>query len=92
MREKPTDRKLMAKLEYLASSVNLPLDETNPGMCCVVWGIINMFGFGETPECAMKDLLDCLKEYYKELTTVGDELLGPIPSRDAEILNKFFNW
>ena len=91
MREKPTDQQLLVKILYLTVAVIHPLATVNtPGVSCIVWPEINMFGFGKERVDAEANLLDCLKEYY-EMLDVEEGSLNPIPQRDYDILNKFFN-
>lgn len=71
------------------------LEESQPinsGEVIAVWRELNMFGYGDTQESAMNDLLDCLHEYNETLKKEERKSLGVVCLRDKEILNKFFNY
>ena len=88
----PTNQQLIIKLNYLSDIVSVPAGTWS----CVVWGEVNMFGFAETTENAINNLLDCLKEYDNKLKGELEEgecyAPGTTAAKDIEILHKFFNW
>lgn len=57
-----------------------------------IWHELKMFGYGDTEENAINDLLDGLYEYYEILKKEDCKSLGVVCLRDKEILNKFFNY
>ncbi|MBU0568494.1 hypothetical protein KJ693_05200 [bacterium] len=46
---------------------------------------INMFGYGDTEQEAIRDLCESIVEYYEDLKESKDEL-GPIPASDYDFL------
>lgn len=58
----------------------------------ISWDEISMFGFGDTEEEAIKDLLGYIIEYFDILKEKENDSMGTACLRDKEILNKFFNY
>lgn len=87
-----TKEELLLKLDLWDKTIIESCKDLDSGIHIVIWRELNMFGYGKTLENAIKDLLDCLREYHNILKVKENRSLGIVCVRDKEILNKFFNY
>jgi hypothetical protein len=83
---------LLKKLDFWPKGSIEILKCLDSGIYMTVWDELEMFGYGNTKENAINDLLDCLYEYNEILKKEERKSLGVVCIRDKEILNKFFNY
>lgn len=88
-----TEEELLLKIDlWIEGTILESCKDLESGTHIAIWRELNMFGYGDSLENAIKDLLNCLNEYYDILKEKENDSLGPVCIRDKEILNKFFNY